>query len=477
VIFVDNAHTGGSDRDRFIQELWTFLNQDVPAGTKILVASFGARLTLLTDFTQDLEEVREALLTALREPALQSIADREQSQAIRTIQDRQRDAFESNYDTPCGPNLQALAESYAAAAYDRTASAIQSLRYLVATLGGIEGSTALVHVSNGIPLIPGQPILDYLLGLCDGTGSQQGVAYSVDARADASSAEMLNPSALQMDMSRFSLEPDLRRVTELATANRVRLYTIQVSPAPSAGAEAADGLQKMRTASARVFEERNNEDSLHFLAEETGGRAFLSGVGFDTDLDIVLEQVTGSYALSYVAPGGRDGASHRIEVRTTRPGVRILHPSHRTSKTRGDEVNDRLLAALHHGVTRHPDGAVIALTSAAEGSELTRVLLRLPTEEVTIPDGFGGRQGLLNVYLTARAADGTSIGVRQRLHPVNLPPDAPVPPMVSLEIELGADLSGHDVAVAIHDQIQGAVWTLLATAEPPASPGTGSPAR
>jgi hypothetical protein len=235
---------------------------------------------------------------------------------------------------------------------------------------------------------------------------------------------------------------------------------------PSAGAEAADGLQKMRTASARVFEERNNEDSLHFLAEETGGRAFLSGVGFDTDLDVVLEQVTGSYALSYVAPGGRDGASHRIEVRTTRPGVRILHPSHRTSKTRGDEVNDRLLAALHHGVTRHPDGAVIALTSAAEGSELTRVLLRLPTAEVTIPDGHGGRQGLLNVYLTARSETGVSIGLRHKLHPVTLPPDAPVPPMISLEIELGADLSGHDVAVAIHDQIQGTVWTLLESHEP-----------
>jgi VWFA-related protein len=476
VIFVDNAHTSGSNRDRFIQELWTFLNEDVPAGTEVLVASYGSRLTFLTDFTRDLSEVRTALLTALREPALQSIADGEQRQAIRTLQDRQRDAIEVGSDTPCGPNLQALAESFAGAAYDRTISAIQSLRFLVATLGGVEGSSALLHVSNGVPLVPGQPILDYLLGLCDGTGSQQGVAYAVDARSSPSSAAMLNPSALQMDMNRLSVEPELRRVTELATANRVRLYTIQVSPAPAAGAEAADGLQKTRTATARIFEERNDEDSLHFLAEETGGRSFLSGVGFDRDLDVVLDQVTGSYALSYVAPGERDGTSRRIEVSTSRPGVRILHPSHRTSKTRGDEVNDRLLAALHHGVTRHPDGAGITLGSAAEGGAPTRVRIRLPTETVTIPDGQGGRQGLLNLYLTARDPNGTSLGLRQKLHPVFLPPDAPVPATVSLEIDLGADLTGHEVAVAIHDQIQGMVWTFVES-EPAANPGTESPAR
>jgi VWFA-related protein len=464
VIFVDNAHISGSNRDRFVQELWTFLNEDVPPGTEVMVASNGSGLTLLTGFTDDLEEVREALTTALREPALGSLAEREQMEGIRVIQQRQRDAIEVSRDTPCGPNLAALALSFASAAYDRTASAIHNLRFLVATLGGIEGSKALVHVSNGVPLVPGQPVVDYTISLCDGSGNQEGVALALDAVSDSRRAEMLDPSSLRMDLQRLSVHEDLRRVTELATANRVRMFTIQVAPPPTGGAEAAESIDKVRTGASRYFENRNAEDSLFFMAEETGGRSFLSGTGFDRDLDLVQEQISGSYSLSYVAPGERDGRSHRIEVTTSRPGVRILAPSHRTSKTRGDEVNDRLLAALHHGVTRHPDGAAITLASATEGGAPTRVRLRLPTEEVTIPDGQGGRQGLLNVYLTARAEDGTSIGLRQKLHPVTLPADAPVPPTVSLEIDLGTDLSGHDVAVAVHDRIQGTVWTLLASA-------------
>jgi VWFA-related protein len=466
VIFVDNAHISGSNRDRFVQELWTFLNEDVPPGTDVMVASNGSGLSLLTGFTEDREEIREALLTALREPALGSLAEREQREGIRVIQQRQRDAIEVSRDTPCGPNLGAMALSFASAAHDRTASAIHNLRFLVATLGGIDGSKALVHVSNGVPLVPGQPVVDYTISLCDGSGNQEGVSFALDAMSDSRRAGMLNPSSLRMDLQRFSVHDDLRRVTELATANRVRMFTIQVAPPPAGGAEAAEGLDKVRTGASRFLENRNSEDSLFFMAEETGGRAFLSGTGFDRDLDRVQEQVSGSYSLSYVAPGGRDGASHRIEVRTTRPGVRILAPSSRTSKTRVDEVNDRLLAALHHGVTRHPDGAGITLTSATEGGTPTRVRLLLPTAEITIPDGHGGRQGLLNVYLTARSETGVSIGLRHKLHPVTLPPDAPVPPMVSLEIELGADLGGHDVAVAIHDQIQGTVWTLLESHEP-----------
>jgi VWFA-related protein len=463
IVFVDNVHVGGANRDRFFRELWDFLETDVPPGTEILVAAHGRSLALLTPFTDDLDEVREGLEEAMRAPALGMLSELDQRSAIQAIAQRQRAAIDNPFEDPCPPDLGTLATHFASTELDRTSASIASLRFLTATLGGIDGSKSMLHVSDGLPLIPGQAVIEYAISLCDGTGSQQGVADAMDAESDPRRPAMLDTRALRLDLTRFSIEDDLRRVTELATANRVRLFTFQAAPPPSGGAEAADGLQKTRTGFSRFQEARNAEDSLHFLAEETGGRAFLAGTGFDRDLETTLDQITGSYSLSYLAPGERDGRSHRLEVTTMRPGVRILHPSHRTSKSVVDEVSDRLLAALHYGVTRELPGATVELTSSQPEGAPTRIRLRLPVESVTLPAPDGGRQGMLTLFLTALDEEGTSLGLRQRFHPIVLPPGDALPPWVVLEVEMGNDLTAHRVAVAVHDQLQATVWTLLSS--------------
>ena len=463
VVFVDNLHIGGADRDRFLQELWSFLQAEVEPETRILVAGYGGELAFLTDFTTDREAVRAALAESLRSPALQMLADQDQRMAIRAVHDRQRAAIETPFEDPCPPDLATTAAHFAEEARDRASRAVNAVRFVVATLGGIDGRTALLHASAGLPLVPGQPILDFAISLCDGPGAMEGVQYAIDVYALGSDRySRMDPAGLRMEMSRFSIQPELARVSRLATANRVRLFTFQVSPPPSGGAEAVDGLGKLRTSFGRFQETRNAEDSLFYLAEETGGRAYLAGSGFGLDLREMHEHLTASYSLSYRSPAPRDGESHRIEVRTSRPGIRILHPAHRTSKSVEDEIGDRLLAALHHGVTKPPDDAVLRADRPSEGGPPTRLRLHVPTDTVTLPLPDGGRHGMLELYVVTKDPEGRTSPFRKRVHPVQIPAEATVPPTIALEIEMGFDLTGHHAAVAIHDRLQGTVWTLLA---------------
>jgi len=112
---------------------------------------------------------------------------------------------------------------------------------------------------------------------------------------------------------------------------------------------------------------------------------------------------------------------------------------------------------------RELPGATVELTRSQPEGSPTRVRLRLPVESVTLPAPDGGRQGMLTLFLTALDEEGTSLGLRQRFHPIVLPPGDALPPWVVLEVEMGTDLTAHRVAVAVHDQLQATVWTLLSS--------------
>lgn len=459
VVFIDQAHIGAARRDAFVRDLWDFLEREIPPETPILVASYGPNLSLLTGFTTDRDAIHAGLNEALRAPALGTMAALDQRQAIRAIQQRQREAMETPHDLPCSAELGTTASQFASQAYDLTVSAISGLRGLIATLGGLDGSKALLHVSEGVPLVPGQPIIEYTIALCDGSGAQQGVQYAMDALVHPQHFAMVNPSQLRMDLTRFSVEDDLMRVAELATANRVRLFTFQVA-APSSGADVSEGPGKVTTSFARFQETRNAEDSLFVLADETGGRAFLSGVRLDRDLDTVIGQLRSSYSLAYVAPAGRDGKAHRIEVDTTRPGVRILHPSHRTSKTLDDEVQERILAAVHYDVTSELPGAELDITRSRPDGPRSRARIRLPVDRVTFALPDGSRQGVITLFLTAIDETGASLGLRRHTHSVLVPPGDPSPSVV-LEVDMGRDLTAYRVVAAVRSELQDGIFTLL----------------
>src|SRR5438094_99890 len=65
------------------------------------------------------------------------------------------------------------------------------------------------------------------------------------------------------------------------------------------------------------------QDSLRVLSDETGGFAVVNRNDFSTAFDRVVQDNSSYYVLAYYPPDPRPGRAHKIEVRTTRPGLTI----------------------------------------------------------------------------------------------------------------------------------------------------------
>ena len=81
----------------------------------------------------------------------------------------------------------------------------------------------------------------------------------------------------------------------------------------------------MQPQTALLAEMRLTQDSLRTLSEETGGLASIDANSFSTAFNRIVEANSLYYMLGYYPPNHpRDGKFHKIEVRTKRPGLRVL---------------------------------------------------------------------------------------------------------------------------------------------------------
>jgi VWFA-related protein len=88
---------------------------------------------------------------------------------------------------------------------------------------------------------------------------------------------------------------------------------------------ARDPRAGMQPHTALLAEMRLTQDSLRTLAEETGGIASIDANSLSTAFSRIVDANSTYYMIGYYPPNHpRDGRFHKIEVRVTRPGLRVL---------------------------------------------------------------------------------------------------------------------------------------------------------
>jgi len=74
----------------------------------------------------------------------------------------------------------------------------------------------------------------------------------------------------------------------------------------------------------------NAQGSLQRLSDETGGRAFFQGTGAPVSFDPFLREFSSALdrqvALTYLSTHTKKGF-HRLQIRTSTPGVELTHPA------------------------------------------------------------------------------------------------------------------------------------------------------
>ncbi len=214
--------------------------------------------------------------------------------------------------------MQALAASWTQDVDRQTRATLSTLQALLESLGGRSGRKALLYVTEGLPLNPGLEAQLLIGELCGG-----------------------NP-----DPSTGLVGP-LERVSRAANAAQVTLYTLDAGgQRVLASAESAGpGLALANQANVRS----DSQDPAFALATDTGGKALLESNRPELLLADLAQDLTAYYSIAFTPRPGDAGRAHHIRVEVKRPGVRVRHRSSWDPATPEDQLNGRVLAALHFG--------------------------------------------------------------------------------------------------------------------------------
>lgn len=226
-------------------------------------------------------------------------------------------------------------------------------------------------------------------------------------------ADLEGPKTLVLLSEGLIAEPQLVDMTEmaaLAQQARVSMYVLQLdSPITDAAAT--------RLSPTLADDIRVRADGLARVAS-AGGGALYQLVGTDpSPFKRLLRELAGYYLLAFeVAPGDRDGRTHRIDVRVTRPNVTVrARPAFRAPPAPIPPISteERLVQLLRgpRVVTELPLRVAVVNGLAAGGAIQSVITVEAGTtdDDVTYAAVIVNTQGLVVTSSTGRSTTGRHV--------------------------------------------------------------------
>jgi VWFA-related protein len=211
----------------------------------------------------------------------------------------------------------------------------------------------------------------------------------------------------------------LDRVVDLAMRMGVVVYTLDPRGLVTFGLNAADNTALMTTADiapaaiARRQLLLETQESLRFLAEQTGGRPILNNNDLVAGLKTISDDLRGYYVIGYEPPDdtfaapGKTPRFHRVSVEVKRPGLRVrtrkgflgvADPERApTPDTPEQALREAAMSPL--AVTDIPVRATLLPAYDRKGAASVRAMLYINQAALTFaPDGTGQRAAKVDVF-------------------------------------------------------------------------------
>lgn len=459
VAFVDNTHIAPFHRRRVLGQLWSFLDHNLAPEDQVMVVAYDRGLRVIQPFTSDLQ----ATLKALREFEGSSVMGMDPRMAdqreMELIQEVQRQHLDGNRTDPC-TIIADMARSYAAERFGEVRGAAKGLEAVVASLTGLPGRKAVVHISDGIPLIAGLTPLTQVQELCDGSGIVRGVPYAVDLSNDP--YDHTDPQLLQIAMAEYNSADLWGDVAAYANLQGVTIFTVGAAGAePVAGADANLGV-RLSSVETQSVERSNRLETLTVLAEDTGGRALLDQNDLSGGFAEMMKDLRGYYVLTFRPPSTAPDTVHKLRLETTRPGVELRYRKSYRFRTRHEQVADRLVSAVLQGVAPNPMGLTMAVEQSAgdEASKAREMRLKvsIPLGHLSLVSGGRGAHGMFTVFVAVLRGDGAVTPVREATVPVEVPrgqPAALAGKSYVYEVGIALPEGEHQVGIGVLDELGG----------------------
>jgi VWFA-related protein len=488
VVYFDDFNIRPPHRARVLKQLGEYLAHQLAPGDRVMLVTEDFGLNVRVPFTSDPAVIAKGLREIGTLTTHGDESDRDRAQAFQSIMTLQETSLEDPTDpVPCPQNIVTPAHSFATSRRQEVLRTISSLTVLVNSLSGVPGRKALLHVSDGLPLNPGEELFQFLLELCGGLGNSglgtssripsSGGRFSGDAPDPGAvyDARSIGPQAYQaasqamLDAQGYSVAKNLQALAAHANAQRVTLYTLQASGLQgTAASDASVGPEGrlFQAPSVGTSLRMNHQSSLQLLADETGGRAILDANNILPDLARMREDFSSFYSLGFTPAHAGDGREHKVEVRARRPGVRLRYRQSYRDKPAIEKVVDRTLAALYYGIEDNPLGIAVEIgdIAPAEGGQYAvPVRLKIPLFKLAILNREEVFQGKLRLLVATRDEAGGTSPLRQIEVPLNIPRKEVLSALgqyyiytLTLKMKPGVQ----HVAVAVRDEIAAATSYL-----------------
>lgn len=450
VLFVDLENVNPHNNGRMLAQVFAFLDAELRPGDQVLIATHDHGVRIRQPLTTDLSAVREVLTELIQERLGRMMVDPEELMLRRL-----RQLYDSG--VPCN-QLEPMTRSFADEEYRRSVRAIGGLQSLVESLVGLPGRKALLHVSDGLPLVAGMAGFEFLIEQCTAAGLARGVARS-DGGGRAPRSEL---SLRNMDTSAFDTTNAWTELAARANRNHVTFYPLQAVGLRDHSFAGADQEARTLSAGAGMVIGWNRQDALVMTAKATGGTAILNRNRIAEALLDMEQDLRHYYRLSVRLDDQLPGV-RTIEISVARDGADIRHRQSLHVQSRVDRVADRVLATTLHDAGENPWG----LRARKSGSEkidkhrrLVRLKLEIPLAALTfLPDESteaGASRGLFTVFVAARDEMGGWTPVRRSTLRVDHDPTDPqAPERYVFEVEMEMRQGRHDVGFGVLDEVGG----------------------
>ncbi|MEM9596710.1 MAG: VWA domain-containing protein [Acidobacteriota bacterium] len=388
VVFLDDVHISPMNRNQILSNLRRYLVEEVGGDDQVMLARLSDEMRVEQGFTSDKEALFSTLDRLESSTGRQISIDASMRQLLSGIEStrlgndtvqvgpvgvsvRDAELTENTAESQAGQ-----VETLARQRYQLADAALGAMRGFVDTLAGMKGRKALLYVSDGIPLNPGEGLAQAWI--------EKYERWIIDQQVSSLQGRLTSLVALDLDLTE-----ELGEFNGYASSSRVSIYPISLgtrlareqASAARAGTGSIDGGGGASRGVA-ALEQFSVESSLLQMAAETGGVAYTRSANIGDLMDQVKQDFETFYSLGYSPTRETDGPVD-VEVRVQRPDVVVRHVRSVESKDPLDRLQDLTLSALHHGIEDNPLGVRLE-SGDQEPSEGGRVRVSLM---VQIPFG------------------------------------------------------------------------------------------
>lgn len=459
VIFLDELHLTMRSRHLVFGRLEQVLTDSLPPRTEVMLASFRGSVEVVAPFTRNRKEVVKLLAERLS-GASRATANQLESDSLM----RQLPRYVETALAPPDPMESACAvaggfvRGHAHQVLSRVEGTVAALGQFVRSLSAYAGPKSLLYVSDGLPLVAGQEVYDYLIEICDGSLTRSSADPTLRTLAALEPARRF-PTTARLEMQELSTHDLWNALAAEANTRRVTLNTVQASGLAVSRRASVDGAPASSTTES--FGRRNHQDPLIVMAEETGGRAVLNTNDVAPAVAELIALDSARYVLAFAAPAPGDGKAHRLRLEVARPDVELRYRRSYVSRAPNEAIIDGVLASLHHGFVDNTHDLQVAARRLPDSKVALEV--RVPLSSlVLLPEGDESR-GLFTIFVSALDSSGVGTGIRQKSIALRSSPEEG-PRSHTVETVLDLEKSRHYVvAVAVRDEL-GATTSFTTTA-------------